>query len=104
MSTTHHRTRIRATRANSPMATARSITGPPSTTRGLRSSMRVQRSHIIRPCSSNSSSSSSITTRRHIGRSRSLWTRGSWVDTQERIGSPIQDLHIMVGPVRLRTQ
>jgi hypothetical protein len=107
MSTTHHRTRIRATRANSPMATTRSITGLPSITRGPPSSMRAQPSHIIRPCSSSSSSSSSssiTTTSRHTGRSQSSWTRGTWEDTQERIGNPTQGLHILVGPVRLRTQ
>lgn len=70
MSTTHHRTRIRATRANSLMATARSITGPPSIIRGPRSSMRVQQSHTIPPCSS-SNSNSSITISRRTGRSRS---------------------------------
>lgn len=102
MSTTHHRTRIRAIRANNLMGTARSITGPPSITRAPRSSMRVQQSHTIRPCSSNSSSS--ITTSLHTDRFRSSWIRGSWEGTQERIGSPILGLRILVGPVHLRTQ
>lgn len=103
MSTTHHRTRIRATRARRLMATARSITGPPSITRGPRFSMRVQQSHTTRPCSSNSSSSNT-TISLHTDHFRSSWTRDSWVDTQERIGSPIPALRILVGPVRLRTQ
>lgn len=59
MSTTHHRTRIRATKASSLTATARTITGAPSTKRGPRYCMRVLPSPTTRPCNN-------ITTPRRI--------------------------------------
>lgn len=58
MSTTHHRTRIRAIRANSNTDTVHSTTGLPSTTRDRPYFMTAQPSLITPPCSS-----SSITTR-----------------------------------------
>lgn len=59
MSTTHHRTRIRAIRASILTGTARTIIGAPSTIRGPQYFMKVPRSLTTRPCNN-------ITTPRRI--------------------------------------
>ena len=74
MSTTRHRTRIRAIRASRHTGIAHSIIGPRFTTRGPRSSMKALQNPTIRPCPSN------IITRPRTDTFRSSWIRPRWAD------------------------